>query len=310
MSDKEKLLRNAEDGVKLYNQLKFDVAADGFKIVDKQIMSPEPTCVFCSATRSQGKDIVGAKVNDNMGKVQTIASLCENCAKRLNNLGHEDVEDSYVQKMIRFFFESNADQIINGQFAEKRMNKYPSIYCEYWALIKWTVEEKLLRQLIGAVPFEDSDGYTEVRCGDCCSCTSNEVAYDSSGISDVSHSITLYSPIRECWMNLEVCLACKKQINLDLNDMEHEIRTTYYDDYNDYADKPRRESLEIMCKATHGMKNKVLFLETATKTECVVNILQACGVDEDHQIVKKMQVAEEQTAEPVKEQDVQTSKKC
>jgi hypothetical protein len=281
----EPLLKNAQDGVQMYQQMKFDVAAEGYKVINKQILEPKPTCALCS---SSDNSVMGCKVNDNHAKVQTIASLCNDCGKILHKLGEADIEDQKVQRLIRLFFPENADKIINGQFAEKRVNKYHPIFVEYWALIKWSIEEKLIRQLIQALPLEDTEGYTRVRCGDCCSCITNEVTFDPSGISDVAESVDLYSPIRECWMNLEVCTHCKKQIELDLRDMEHEIRTSYYDDYKDYQDKPRRESLEILCQQIHNCKDRVLFLDTASKKDAVINILNACGVDDEHQIITKV----------------------
>ncbi len=291
----ENLIKNAEEGVKLYNQLKFDVAAEGYKIVDKQILDPIPTCVFCKKT---GKDIVGVKVNDNLGKVQTCASLCGDCATTLHGLGAADVENSLIQRMIRFFFESSADKIIKGQYAEKKMNQYQPIYVEYWALLKWSIEEKLLRQLIQSVPYEQTKGFTEVRAKDgCCVCSSDEVDFDSSGIGNHFNKVYLYSPIKEAWMGLELCIDCKKQLDLDLKDMEHEVKTSYFEKYDDYADLPRRESLEIMCRETYKMKEKVLFLDTATKLQSVINILNACGVDEEHQIIKKINDAQEKEKE-------------
>jgi len=308
--ENEKFIASAEDGVRLYNQLKFDVAAEGYKIIDKQITDPEPSCVFCKTKQSDGKTIVGAKVNDNLSKVQTIASLCESCAKRLHGLGTEDVEDSYVQNMIRFFFAQHADKIISGQYAEKRMNKYDPIYVEYWGLIKWSVEEKLLRQLINGVPTSETEGFTTVRCDrECIACSADPTLQECNDNTFIksdhcyiaSHSVNLYSPIRECWMNLELCAKCVVQINSDLKDMEHEIRSSYYEDYSDYSDKPRRESLEILCKQTTLSKNRVLFLETNTKKECVINILSACGVDKDNQIVTKMGAEEVKNENPQEE---------
>ena len=285
MSDRnnESLIKSPEDGVKLYNQLKFDVAAEGYKINDRQILSPSPICVLCGAS---GVGIKGAKVNDNLTKVQTIASLCEECCKRLNNLSNEDIEDSRVQNMIRFFFSESADKIINGQFAQKRMEKYPPIYIEYWALLKWTLEEKMMRELMHCFPIEQTDRYTTVRSGDCCSCSVD--LSDESGIGDPHEHVNLFSPTKQCWCNLELCAACAKQLKLDMKDLTHEIRTTYFEKYEDLEDLPKRDALEILCRMAIKMKTKVLFLDTEAKLEHVINILNSCGVDEENQIIKKI----------------------
>lgn len=265
-----------DDVERMYNEVKFEVMSEGFEYINKQILDPAPTCVLCQPKKVQSERVTirGVRFNDHSSKTQTIFSACEECCEKVRKLKDLDIELDETQRIMRLLFPKSSDKLMNHMFMAKKLNEYPPIYVEYMGALKWAVEEKLVRQLMNALPVEQTEGYT--------------TAIPKKEDDQLYETVQLYSPFKECWYGIHLEQSLARQVNLDLQGVEYEVRTMYFDDYKDYQDKPKRESLELLCKGMVHNKNRVLFIDTAIKVEDVQTILGLLGCDEEHSIIQRM----------------------
>lgn len=267
-----KLFKSREEITKFYQQLKFDVKSEDYEIFDKQKINP-PTCSFCDST----KEIVGVKVNDNERKTQVIASICEEHNKMMRELPQRDIELPEVQNMIRFLFPKGGETIIRYAYMHKTMKRYDNpLYMEYWAGIKLTAEELLLGLVMDAKKPEDTEGYTKVTATDkkCVLC--EELSCDT---------FQIFSSIKECWLEFQTCEKCTKILKLDLQDMTYELRTLYFEKYEDIEELPKRSAFERLSKAICENVKKIYFLDPRFDIDKIGRALALIGVNKENSLI-------------------------
>lgn len=268
--------RNSDEANEFYQTIKFDIHAEGFKFIDKQVLTPAPRCAFCDKSISNAI-VKGVKVNDNIAKTQVIGSICEKHAIFLNKIHEQDIELAETQQMIRFFFPESGETIIRQQYMAKDLNEYDPLYLEYWALIKWNVEETILMKITDSKHPVDTPGYTL--------CQSNSKCVICG--ADESCKRQIFSPIKECWMEMEVCKECDDKIGLELRDMEFEIRTLYFEKFETLDDLPKRQALKDFTKAMTQNTNKVIFMKPRLDIEQSGSLLSIVGIDKEHSLLQK-----------------------
>ena len=279
--------RTAQEALRFYEAVKFDIKSEGFRVIDKQLTDPIARCVFCTKTIAE-YEIKGVKVNDNIAKTQVLASICEEHAGFLGKLTEHSIELAEVQQMIRFFLPDSCEDIIKTQFMKSELENFPPIYLEYFALVKWSIEEKMLMRITDARQPQLSTGHTTVEGKvtdhgeECLLC-----GFFSS--DDQTGDIDIFSPVKNCWMTINTCQRCTKDMELEFRDMEYEIRTIYFKDFAYIDTITKRRALQELSEAVNRNAEKVIITSKRMDVKRVSILLEICGVDGEHSIVKKPQ---------------------
>jgi hypothetical protein len=271
--------KSVDEAKKFYADMKFEISSEGYKVYNKQITEPTVQCAFCSKT-IESNSIFGIKVNDNEKKSQVITSICRDHAEIMKDLPNKNIELAEIQQMIRFLFPDSGDTIIRKMFMARDLNEHDPIYLEYWALLKWTVEELLLMAITDSKRPEETPAYTRCIANDKC-----VICGDTN-----EKRFQLFSPIKQCWMELEVCSKCEFNLKNEIRDLTYEIRTMYFEEYDTIDKLPKRIALDHL---TAGIKNnlyKVIFLKPRIALDHTHNILSIVGIDKDHSLLLKPDV--------------------
>ena len=298
VSNNTRIFNSAEDAQRFYEDVKFDCQSEGYKKINKQITDPVPKCGFCSKSCDKHQ-IMGIKVNDNEKKTQVVASICEDHNKMLRELDKMNPELAEVQNMVRFFFPESADSIIKLFYMNQKWKECgQTIYLEYYAALKWSVEELMLMKITDAKPINETPSYTRCSANDKC------VLCGESNIT----TFDFFSPIKQCWLCLEVCEKCHSQLSLDAKDMEFELREIYFGSYEKIDGLLKRVALQEIADQIKKFQHKVIFLDIRMNAERVCELLNIIGVDEEHSLLqpKAEEKAEEKTEDTPEEKAEET----
>lgn len=274
---------NLTDDQKKYllSKTKFDLQSMDYEKVDETI---EGQCSCCHTTDKE-KEIIYIRANDNTNKRQVAFRLCKECQPIFSNLPKEDPSNSRIQNLLKMMFGSKSEEVIKNQFYDRKSSEHDPIYIEYFAMLKWTVEEQMLLQLGDAPQIKDLPNTTVVHNeNECILC---KKAYESQ--------IEIFSPIKKCWLLIDLCNECTKTFNKDRDDMEYEIRTLYTKNYDDFDNLPKRELVVIFGEKIKYYENKVLFLDPRFSIEHTTLLLHVAGCDKDNSVALQHEKEQELT---------------
>lgn len=279
----------------LLDKARFDIEAMQYEKIDTTIKNPL-TCTICE-TIDPKKEPTLLLCNLAKQKRQVSIIICNDCKPIFDNLPNENPLDSKIQNLLRLLFGEDADKMIKFQQYKRKSAVHASLYTEYYALLKWHVEEYLLLALGNMTDINEFPTTQAVK-------NENNICLICEDLQ-VEKTIDIFSPLKKNWLIIDSCSKCEKKFKLDVNDMEFEIKSLYFDKIDDYENLNKRDLMIRLSIQIKEHQQQVLFLDPRFSDENTGHLLNILGVDENNSLTLNHKKVIEKKDE--KEEDVDSS---